>query len=249
MVAITALKYFALLIVVIPFCNSLIDIRHRFELPQIPADLKEEILFECKSTFIKFLQANKRKTTTTTTTTTVIPTNETVENGTGTVSPLPYTEEISPTDSQQCPMVINNCILTKTSPFMEYCEVKCLTISKTLTSDLQCWNDNCFVRATRICEEKFWRTVKAKNRKKKKKRMRCIPEIKHCYKLACLKCLGRECNMNCYGGGIQYTHLTKPHWKGYEEYRKFFPEMAEDILHKLVLVPEKTITIEDDEQK
>lgn len=167
--------------------------------------------------------------------------NTTIENGTEVKS---RTEETSLTDDQRCPMVVNNCILAKTSPFMEHCYVNCSRIAGKLTSDLHCWNDNCFTRATRICEEKFWRTVKTKNRKKKKKRMRCIPEIKHCYKLACLKCLGRECNMNCYGGGIQYTHLTEPHWKGYEEYKKFFPE-TEDILHKLVLAPEKTITIEN----
>ncbi|EFO20972.2 hypothetical protein LOAG_07516, partial [Loa loa] len=169
-------------------------------------------------------------------------TNATVENVAATIRGV---EETSPSDDgQQCPMAVNNCILTKTSPFMEHCEVKCLTIAGKLSNDLHCWNDDCFVRATRICEEKFWRTVRARNRKKKKKRMRCIPEIKHCYKLACLKCLGRECNLICYGGGIQYTHLTKPRWKGYEEYKKFFPEV-EDILHNFVLAPEKTVVIED----
>ncbi|VDK73736.1 unnamed protein product [Litomosoides sigmodontis] len=177
-------------------------------------------------------------------------TNITVGNRTG---PISRGKEVSSTlapiiNDQGCPAPVNSCILTKTEPFMEHCKVDCLTIDGKLTNDLHCWNDGCFVRATRICEEKFWRTVKAKNRKKKKKRMYCLAEIKHCYKLACLKCLGRECSMNCYGGGVQYTHLTKPRWAGYEEYKKFFPEV-EDILHKMILFPEKTITIEEYDER
>ncbi|CAG9529861.1 unnamed protein product [Cercopithifilaria johnstoni] len=250
MTVITALKYFALLIVVIiPLCNSFVDIRHRFELPQIPTDLKNQILTECKPTFVKFFHAHSedkitpQTTTMKTKTITITPINASaVENGTEAISEV---EGISSeSDGQQCPIAISNCILTKTSPFMEHCKVNCSTIAGKSTNDFHCWNDNCFIRATRICEEKFWRTVSAKNRKKKKKRMHCMLEIKHCYKLACLKCLGRECSMNCYGGGIQYTHLTKPSWKGYEEYKKFFPEV-EDIIHKFVFVPEKINIVED----
>ncbi|VIO90369.1 Uncharacterized protein BM_BM9287 [Brugia malayi] len=240
------LKYFPLLIIILPWCSSLIDIRHRFELPQIPTDLKEQILAECKSTFVKFFQPHKHKTMSQTTIKIDVSNasmNEMLTNTTKMMSHETVTS--SSASSQQCPMAINNCILTKTSPFLEHCDVKCLTATdKSLSNDLHCWNDNCFIRATRICEEKFWRTVSVKNRKKKKKRMRCITEIKHCYKLACLKCLGRECNINCYGGGIQYISLTKPRWKGYDEYKKFFPEIK-DIVHKFVLVPEKMIIIED----
>uniref|UniRef100_A0A0R3RGD0 Nuclear receptor domain-containing protein n=1 Tax=Elaeophora elaphi TaxID=1147741 RepID=A0A0R3RGD0_9BILA len=156
-------------------------------------------------------------------------------------------EETLLTNDKECPTAVDNCILMKTKPFMEHCTINCLAANGKLSNELHCWNDNCFIRATRICEEKFWKTVPIKNRKKKKKRMHCITEIKHCYKLACLKCLGRECNINCYGAGIQYTYLTKPRWKGYDEYRKFFPEV-EDILHKLILVPEKTVTIEDTDE-
>lgn len=141
-------------------------------------------------------------------------------------------------EDKQCPVEVNNCILMKTNPFMEHCDVKCTISGGKLLNDLDCWNDNCFTRATRICEDKFWSTVSKAARKKKKKKMKCIPELKHCYKLACMKCLGRECDFNCYGGGVQYTRLSKPYWKGYEEYKKFFPEVA-DITHKFVIVQEK----------
>ncbi|MCP9258999.1 hypothetical protein DINM_001983 [Dirofilaria immitis] len=226
------LKYLTLLITIILRCSSFIDIRHRFELREIPIGLKQQILAECNSTLIKFFKkyeqglhfltkkAQLQTESSRTTKENMKLENETEMRNTGEIiwHPL-HVKEISLSTIQQCPMAVNNCIFAKTTPFMEHCDVKCLTIDGRPTNDLNCWNDNCFIRATRICEEKFWRTVKVKYRKKKKKRMRCIPEIKHCYKLACLKCLGRECNMNCYGGGIQYTHLTKQRWKGYDEYK------------------------------
>lgn len=175
--------------------------------------------------------------------------NVTVGNRTGWISRRKdVLSTLTPiTNNQLCSIAAGNCILAMTKPFMEHCKVKCSMIGEKLTIDLHCWNDSCFVRATRICEEKFWRTVKAENRKKKK-RIHCIAEIKHCYKLACLKCLGRECSMNCYGDGVRYTHLTKPHWAGYEEYKKFFPEV-EDILPKFIFLPEKTIAIEDYDER
>lgn len=61
MTTITTFKYFTLLIVTIPGYNCLIDIRHRFELSQIPTDVKEQILTECKLIFDKFYQTNEHK--------------------------------------------------------------------------------------------------------------------------------------------------------------------------------------------
>ncbi|VDO56371.1 unnamed protein product [Onchocerca flexuosa] len=241
--AIIILKYFAFLIITIPWSDSFIDIRHRFELREIPIDLKKQILTECNSTLIKFFERNLKTSEGTTRSAPTTTKSETMISGT-TKSHVSHVEETLPPDDQQCPLAVNNCIFAKTSPFMEHCDIKCSTNGEKSSNDFNCWNENCFTRATRICEDKFWRTTRLKYRKKKKKRMYCIPEIKHCYKLACLKCLGRECNMNCYGGGIQYTRLTKPRWKGYDEYKKFFPEV-EETLHKLVLIPEKTVVIED----
>lgn len=57
----TVLKYFTLLIVIMPMCNSFIDMRHRFELPEIPTDLKEQILIECKPVFVEVFRAYKHK--------------------------------------------------------------------------------------------------------------------------------------------------------------------------------------------
>ncbi|VDM95319.1 unnamed protein product [Thelazia callipaeda] len=207
------MQYLALLLIV-QECESLIDTRHRFSLKKLPFDLKQQIMNECNSSFVKYYVAARQKL------------------------------ELNAKEKTTCPVEVQNCVLSKTNPFLGKCNIQCEYIGNKAKFNVDCWNDDCLRRFSRVCEDIFWRRIRTSSTEKKK--IRCKKELKHCYSLACLKCLGRECTFKCYNKGIRFHQLLDPQWKGFSEYKKYFPEV-DDIIQQNTIIEVKEQIDDDDE--